>query len=185
VYRIDTQSAAATFVNSLTVPLAGKSFGVDFNPAADRLRIISDVGQNLAHNVIAGGTVANTNLSYTPGVDATGVSGAAYTNNDLDANTATSLFDIDTMLDQVALQSPPGNGVLAATGKLGLDAGGDAGFDIYSRIVNGRTVQNLGFAVASIGDMSRFYSVNLLTGGLTFMGRFATPVIDVAVPLAQ
>ena len=186
VYRIDTQSAAATFVNSLTVPLAGTSFGVDFNPAADRLRIISDVGQNLAHNVNTGGTTAaNTNLNYTPGVDATGVSGAAYTNNDLNADSATSLFDIDTTLDQVALQSPPATGVLAATGKLGLDVGGDVGFDIYSRIVNGRTQSNLGFAVVSMADVSRFYSVNLLTGRLTFMGRFATPVIDVAVPIGQ
>jgi hypothetical protein len=35
------------------------SFGVDFNPAADRLRIISDAGQNLAHNVNAGGVYAS------------------------------------------------------------------------------------------------------------------------------
>ena len=53
VYTIDPSTAAAVFVNSLTVPLAGTFFGVDFNPAADRLRIISDTGQNLAHNVIA------------------------------------------------------------------------------------------------------------------------------------
>ena len=38
VYRIDTASAAATLVNRLTEPLVGASFGVDFNPAADRLR---------------------------------------------------------------------------------------------------------------------------------------------------
>ena len=51
VYTIDPETAEATFVNALTVPLAGTVFGVDFNPAADRLRIISDTGQNLAHNV--------------------------------------------------------------------------------------------------------------------------------------
>ena len=55
VYTIDPQTAAATFVNALTVPLDGTTFGVDFNPAADRLRIISDTGQNLAHNVNDGG----------------------------------------------------------------------------------------------------------------------------------
>jgi hypothetical protein len=52
VYTIDTETAQAQFVNALTVPLTGTSFGVDFNPAADRLRIISDTGQNLAHNVV-------------------------------------------------------------------------------------------------------------------------------------
>ena len=59
------------FVNALTVPLRGL-FGVDFNPAADRLRIVSDTGQNLAHNVNAGGvTVSNATLTYTaPPADA-------------------------------------------------------------------------------------------------------------------
>ncbi len=66
VYTIDTTTAHATLVNSLTVALSGTRFGVDFNPAADRLRIISDTGQNLAHNVNAGGvTAANGTLTYT------------------------------------------------------------------------------------------------------------------------
>ena len=186
VYRIDTDTAVADFVNRLSVPLSGASFGVDFNPAADRLRIISDDGQNLRHNVNSGGTtLADTALNYTTGVVATGLSGAAYANNDLNPDTGTSLFDIDATLDQVALQSPPNAGSLAATGKLGVDAGAQVGFDIYSRIVNGGTQSNLGFAAVTMGDVSRFYSVNLLTGRLTFMGRFATQVIDVAVPLAQ
>ena len=89
VYTIDPRTAEATFVNALTVPLAGTSFGVDFNPAADRLRIVSDAGQNLAHNVNDGGvTVANATLTYTvppttPVVPALGVTAVAYTNNDL------------------------------------------------------------------------------------------------------
>ena len=68
VYTIDPRTAAATFVNALTVPLDGTTFGVDFNPAADRLRIISDTGQNLAHNVNAVGVTAppNGTLTYTP-----------------------------------------------------------------------------------------------------------------------
>ena len=86
VYRLDTSNATATLVNVLTVALEGTSFGVDFNPAADRLRIVSDTGQNLRHNVIAGGTtIADLALNYTPGTNATGIVGAAYTNNDLDA----------------------------------------------------------------------------------------------------
>ena len=60
VYTIDPNTAQATFVNQLTVPLdpTATSFAVDFNPAADRLRIVSDQGQNLRHNVNAGGTTA-------------------------------------------------------------------------------------------------------------------------------
>ena len=107
VYTIDTTTARAQLVNNLSVPLSGTTFGVDFNPAADRLRIISDTGQNLAHNVNAGGvTLANGTLTYTAPpatpVPATGVTGAAYTNNDVPPNgtpTATTLFDLDTTMD--------------------------------------------------------------------------------------
>ncbi|MEK8106286.1 DUF4394 domain-containing protein [Micromonospora sp. M12] len=56
IYSLNPRTAAATKVSQLTVALAGTSFGVDFNPAADRLRIISDTGQNLRHNISPGGT---------------------------------------------------------------------------------------------------------------------------------
>ena len=110
VYLLDTDHAAATLVNRLTVALDGTSFGVDFNPAADRLRIVSNTGQNLRHNVNAGGvTIADDPLDYPTtlngiGPTALGINGSAYTNNDLDANTATTLYALDTNLDQIALQ---------------------------------------------------------------------------------
>jgi hypothetical protein len=43
--------ATATKVSQLTVPLSGGAFDMDFNPAANRLRVISDSGQNLRHNL--------------------------------------------------------------------------------------------------------------------------------------
>src|SRR4029450_12615815 len=63
VYTIDPTSGQATLVSQLTVPLdpMATSFGVDFNPAADRLRIISNTGQNLRHSVDPGGTTATDN----------------------------------------------------------------------------------------------------------------------------
>ena len=191
VYTIDPGTAKATFVNALTVPLAGTAFGVDFNPAADRLRIISDTGQNLAHNVNDGGvTAANGTLTYTPppatAVPALGVTAAAYTNNDLNQpNTGTTLFDLDTTLDQVVIQSPPGNGILVATGKLGVDAAAAAGFDIYSLLVNGVTVANFPFATLSVNGKYRFYALSLTTGQAFSLGRFDEAVVDIAVPLNQ
>lgn len=191
VYTLDPGNAQATFVNALTAPLVGTDFGVDFNPAADRLRIISDAGQNLAHNVNDGGvTVANGTLTYTPppatAVPALGVTAAAYTNNDLNQpSTGTTLFDLDTTMDQVVLQSPPGNGILVATGKLGVDAAAVAGFDIYSLLVNGVTVSNLPFATLSVNGTYRFYTVNLTTGQAFPLGRFDDAVVDIAIPLNQ
>ena len=190
VYTLDPRNAQATFVNTLTVPLVGTAFGVDFNPAADRLRIISDTGQNLAHNVDGGVTVANGTLTYTPppatAVPALGVTAAAYTNNDLNQpNTGTTLFDLDTTMDQVVLQSPPAYGILVATGKLGVDATAAAGFDIYSLLVNGVTVANIPFATLSVNGKYRFYSVNLTTGQAFQLGRFDDAVVDIAIPLSQ
>ena len=86
------------------------------------------MGQNLAHNVNAGGvTAANGALTYTvppaTPVPASGVTAAAYTNNDLNQpKTGTTLFDLDTTMDQIVIQSPPAKGILVATGKLGVDA---------------------------------------------------------------
>jgi Domain of unknown function (DUF4394) len=191
VYTIDPTTAEATFVNALTVPLAGTIFGVDFNPAADRLRIISDAGQNLAHNVNDGGvTAANATLTYTAPpampVAALGVTAAAYTNNDLNQpDTGTTLFDLDTTLDQVAIQSPPGNGILVATGKLGVDVVAASGFDIYSLLEDGATVANFPFATLAVNGTYRFYSVNLTTGRAISLGAFDEAVVDIAIPLGQ
>ena len=191
VYTLDETTAQAQFVNALTVPLAGVSFGVDFNPVADRLRIISDTGQNLAHNVNAGGvTIANSVLTYTAPpaapVAATGVTGAAYTNNDLNQPaTATTLFDVDTALDQIAIQSPPGNGILAATGKLGADAGAVTGFDIYSRLEEDVTVSNHAFAALLVNGTQAFYRINLTTGRAIRLGTLGETLIDIAIPLVQ
>ena len=192
VYTIDPATANAQLVNTLTVPLRGAVFGVDFNPAADRLRIISDTGQNLAHNVTGGVTVENASLTYTAPpaapVPATGVTGAAYTNNDVapaGAPTATTLFDVDTTLDQIVIQSPPGNGILVATGKLGFDAGPSAGLDIYSHVANGVTVANSAFATLSVNGRYSFYRVSLTTGRATLIGEFDNQVFDIALPLDQ
>ena len=52
IYTIDRRGyGQATKVSQLTVALQGTNFGVDFNPAANRLRVISDTGQNLRHNI--------------------------------------------------------------------------------------------------------------------------------------
>ena len=190
VYVIDTSNAVATLVNRLSVALDGStSYGVDFNPAADRLRITSSKGQNLRHNVNAGGvTIVDGVLNYSPGVTALGIVGSAYTNNDLDANTATTLYALDSTLDQIALQSSPNNGTLAATGKLTLDATEVAGFDIYSTVRNGVTVEVQALASIKTADGSTgLYSVKLPTGKATSRGSFGAGfmVTDIAIPLNQ
>jgi hypothetical protein len=192
VYTIDTTNAQAALVNRLSVALQGTFFGVDFNPAANRLRIISDTGQNLRHDVTGTTTPPTSNdgtLNYPPVPPATtptialGVTGAAYTNNDLDTTTATTLFDIDTALNQVVIQSPANSGMLAATGQLGRDADTRIGFDIASRLVKGVARQNRAFASLLVNGNYGFYGINLLTGRASFLGDLSTAVIDIAVSL--
>ncbi|MFB7545978.1 DUF4394 domain-containing protein [Streptomyces zaomyceticus] len=189
VYTLNSD-AKAVKVSQLTVALQGRHFGVDFNPAANRLRVISDTGQNLRHNIddpaapkttTVDGTLTNPTM---PPSTALGVTGAAYTNNDLDATTATTLFDIDTTNDRVSLQSPANAGTLAPTGNLGVNAGPSAGFDIYYQASDG---SNRGFAALSTGGKQRFYKVNVLNGKATLVGDFPAgrQVVDVALPLNQ
>nr|WP_079196940.1 DUF4394 domain-containing protein [Streptomyces sp. CB02261] len=189
IYTISS-AAKAVKVSRLTVALQGKHFGVDFNPAANRLRVISDTGQNLRHNIddpaapkttTVDGTLTNPTM---PPSTALGVTGAAYTNNDLNAATATTLFDIDTTNDRVSLQSPANAGTLAPTGGLGVNAGPSAGFDIYYKASNG---SNQGFAALTADGKQRFYKVDVLNGRADLVGAFPTArqVVDVALPLDQ
>jgi hypothetical protein len=204
IYTLSEKDAKATKVGFLSVPLQGSAFGVDFNPAANALRVVSDAGQNLRQPFPAaaadgafgaaptqGATVADgalTNPATPPATapaPATGVTGAAYTNNDLDPTTATSLFDVDTVLDRVALQSPANAGTLAPTGALRVDAGLDAGFDVYSATTKGVTTSNRAFATLSTNDDSRLYAVDLLTGTATEVGEFDQAVTDLAIGVVQ
>ncbi|MET7746707.1 DUF4394 domain-containing protein [Streptomyces sp. NPDC005385] len=189
VYTLN-RAARVVKVSQLTVALSGTTFGVDFNPVANRLRIISDTGQNLRHNIddpaaplttTVDGTLTNPTM---PPTTALGVTGAAYTNNDLEAATATSLFDLDTMADRISLQSPANAGTLAPTGNLGVNAGLDAGFDIY---YNSKTGMNHGFAAIGTPSAYRLYAVNLLTGKAADKGAFPKKyqVADIALPLNQ
>lgn len=190
VYTLNTDNAKAVKVSQLTVALAGMHFGVDFNPAANRLRVISDTGQNLRHNIDDAAAPLGTTVDgvltnpTSPPSTAMGVTGAAYTNNDLNAATATSLFDLDTMADRVSLQSPANAGTLAPTGSLGVNAAPDAGFDIY---YSPKTGMNKGFAAISTGSSYGLYEINVLTGKATSRGMFPgqQQVTDIALPLNQ
>lgn len=169
LYTINTQNAVATPVPApigpkLDIDPLGNAFGVDFNPAANALRIVSDTGQNLRHPFATGLTSTDDPLDYPPtvppfnqsGPNATGVTGSAYTNNDDAAkvqgamSTGTTLFAIDTATiapatdpqDVVDIQSPPNNGSLVAPGQLGVDADQDAGFDIFSKRRGGVAVSS-------------------------------------------
>jgi Domain of unknown function (DUF4394) len=190
IYTLSDRTALATKTGQLTVALAGTSFGVDFNPAADALRIVSDTGQNLrvpfAGGEVPGTTATDTSLTYPP-APATGVTGVGYTNNDNEPNTGTTLFDLDSMLDQAVVQSPANSGQLVTTGKLGVDTNATIGFDVYSAIRKGTTTSVRAFASLTVDGRARFYRVNLLQGRASSLGAFSTrnQVTGIAIQLDQ
>lgn len=198
VYKIDDQSGAMTYLHTLSVALEGTQFTIDFNPAADRLRIHSNSGQNLRHNVGTGITLLDAPLNYAPGTPlnsigavVTSIVASAYTNNDLSATTGTTLFAIDATLNQLALVSPPNNGSMAVVGQLGVDVGNLTSFDILSSNVDGATDNNTGIVLTATGPNSAtLYTLNLLTGKLTTLAAIAGNsaagrLVGIAAPLGQ
>jgi hypothetical protein len=180
-----TPDVVVTKVSQLQVPLYGKNFGFDFNPAADRVRVVSDNGQNLRHNLNDHTTVEDLVLTTPPNGTTRGVTASGYTNNDLNNQTATTLFGINTTTDQVVIQSPANNGTLAPTGSLGFDVGPNAGLDVYADLVNGKTKTNTAFASLqpAAGGAYSLYDVNLLTGETTSLGQFPLALSDIAIQL--
>jgi hypothetical protein len=199
IYTIDLRDASAALETTLRIgdsdvpsPLVGASFGVDFDPVADRLRIISDAGQNLVVDVETGAASNEAPLQPPPGADPAetpriGLTALAYTNNDTSADTATVPFDIDTDADELAIQAPASTGVLNTIGKLRVNAAPDAAFDIASRVEGGRAVEQRGMAALRVGNRSALFDVNLSSGRAVQIGRFAArdEVIGLAIPLQQ
>src|SRR5882762_8230368 len=128
LYSINRTTGAATAVGSavFTPGLTGTTFGIDFNPVVDRIRVVGDDGQNLRLQPDTGTVAATDNvLNYVPG-DAAGataphVTGVAYTNG-FSAASLTALYGIDSGRNTLVLQNPPNAGVLNTVGTLGVDA---------------------------------------------------------------
>jgi len=172
VYRIDPATGAATAIGTapFVPPLAGTSFGFDFNPTVDRIRVTSDARQNLRLHPDTGATAAvDGTLAYAAGDLGAGstprVVASAYTNSVAGATT-TQLFDLDAGRDALVLQNPPNNGTLVTVGALGIDIGDNAGFDISA-------VDGVAYAAAQVGAgmSSQLYRVDLATGAATAVGR--------------
>jgi len=158
VYTVDTATGKATMKSKLETMLpAGSWATVDFNPAADRLRVIGSDGTNLRANVDDGKVTTDGKLRYgdndankgkTPKVVA-----GAYINSVKGAK-ETALYDIDAAAGVLARQAPPNDGILNTIGALGPKVEMVA-FDIWS---DGQKNE----AWLMVGDT--LHSVDLSTG---------------------
>jgi len=179
VVTIDTATGRATEKSKLkTMVERGAMVTVDFNPVADRLRVMGSNGQNLRANVDDGAVTTDGALKYadadmSKGLAALVIAGA-YTNS-YKGTKETTLYDIDGNLRTLLRQAPPNDGVLGSIGKLGIEITGPIAFDIESDGASG----NKGWLVAN----GTIYSVDLATGKATSAGKVDVKgmVTDIAV----
>ncbi len=161
-----------------TVLAKGVAATVDFNPVADRLRVMGADGTNLRANVDDGKVTKDGDHKYADGDMHKGekpnIVAGAYTNSVKGAK-ETALFNIDATIGGLIKQAPPNDGVLSAVGKLGIKADTVA-FDIWSD-GNGK---NEAWLMA--GDT--LHSIDLATGKATEAARItgvSGPVKDIAI----
>ncbi|MDI6050743.1 MAG: DUF4394 domain-containing protein [Bacteroidota bacterium] len=173
LFSVNTASGALTVVGSTLVPgLSGTAFGFDFNPTVDRIRLVSNTGQNLRLHPDLG-TVVAVDGNLNPGTPF--ITGAAYTNNIAGATT-TALFVIDSQTDMLFRQDPPNNGTLVAIGNLGVNVDADSGFDIGG---NSATA----FALLKVNSVTSVYSINMATGAATKVSDINIQATAMAVGL--
>jgi DNA-binding beta-propeller fold protein YncE len=160
------------------VPAAAARVTVDFNPVADRLRVMSSDGTNLRVNVDDGKVMTDGSHKFAETDMHKGekpmIIGGAYTNSMKGAK-ETTLYDIDGSIGGLLKQAPPNDGVLGAVGKLGLAAKSIA-FDIETSASG----DNTAWLVAD-GEL---HSVDLATGRATSAGKIPKlpkDVRDIAV----
>ena len=173
IYTLNLGNGAATVVGSqLPTLLEGTDFGFDFNPTVDRIRVVSNTGQNLRLNP-NDGTVSAIDGMINPGTPM--LSGAAYSDNFAGA-TSTSLFVIDHNTDKLYLQSPPNNGTLVERGALGINVTSAYGFDIGS-------TSNKAYLLGSVGSETKIYMVNTVTGAATAVANYPNAVKGFSIGL--
>jgi hypothetical protein len=169
---IDPATGAATRVSTLKTMLAeGVPATVDFNPVADKLRVMGADGTSLRVTVETGDVVADGSHSYADGAQPNVIAGA-YTNAVAGAE-KTQLFNIDGSAGRLVLQDPPNEGRLNVIGDLGVMPA-TAAFDIAS---DGKGSNRAWLVVDG-----RFHIVDLATGTPTLAGTIeGASVRDIAV----
>jgi uncharacterized protein (TIGR03437 family) len=178
IYTIDPISGIAMPVGTpLTPPFGGTSFGFDFNPVPDRIRVISNSDQpnnsNIRLNPNDGTLIQDMDLRFAVGDIFAGQTpsavAASYTNS-FAGTTSTTLFVIDSQRSVLARQGSqggapdsPNNGRLSTIGPLGTAiTTGQVGFDISD-------CSNTGYAsfTPQGSTQSRLFRINLRTGVAT------------------
>lgn len=171
VYKISPVNGAATLDSTIANATV---VAADFNPMANRLRVIGTNGKNYRHTVTATPVPPTTGTtddgSYTNADGTTNVNlvAAAYTNSfdnsgtgAIVPGTTTALYTIDGSADTLIMNTVgPQFNTLVTVGKLNVDVmAGMTGFDIAGA--------NSAYLSSVSGNDTNLYTVNLTSGATT------------------
>ncbi|HJW30309.1 MAG TPA: DUF4394 domain-containing protein [Saprospiraceae bacterium] len=185
LYRIKPTGGSEPVTGTPLKPLlTGSVTAFDYNPSEDRIRIMTDGGQNLR---------VNPNNSLVTTVDPaipppTVFNSIAYTQPSGFVSTSI-LYEIDATNGLLWKQGKPATGIIEYVAPLQVVWYGEGGFDLTSNNI-AWTVQyghcpNPKFPGTVVPgdditqDAYRLYTFNLKTGGAVSYGRLATPLIGI------
>jgi hypothetical protein len=190
LYSIAPQTGVATAIGTTgnfvaadgvtPVPVgmgAGTTFGIDFNPTVDRVRVVNSAGQNFRINpnngafVDGNATAANLNMDGGINGPTNTVQETAYTNSAPNA-TMTTQFTLDSTTDAFCIQNPPNNGTQTACQTLSSAVDGVFGFDI--------TPANTALAVLRLAGQTSevIASIDVANGMVGTIGAFTAAGVN-------
>lgn len=182
-YIINKNTGAATQVGTGTFPLGGTQFGFDFNPTVDRIRLITNTGQNLRINpnnaavitdgalngatTIADGVTANdandadsgdaNNLHNYPLLTGAATSGSSTTVSGTLTSTANRTFRIEFFSDTTADASGNGEGRLfISASNVTTNPAGAATISGLTAVITAGNVVSATATDLTTGDTSEF-----------------------------
>jgi len=197
LYKISTSTGAATVVGvassiafqtgggaAIDLPLVGTGYGVDFNPAADRLRVVAGtlnfrVNPNDGTPVDGAAGTANTNPDGNINGGTTSVDATAYTNNYKNNGNITTQYTLDAVTDSLFIQNAPNSGT-QTMGKTVTLNGATLNFDfingfdipqgVNAASSNAAVTTGYAFAILSVGGASGLYRINLVNAQAELIG---------------
>ena len=157
----------------------GAMVSVDFNPVADRMRILTSTGMSLRVNVDDGKATVDGSLKYAETDVSKGkmpkVTAAGYSNS-FAGTKETALYDIDASTGALLKQAPPNDGIVTTIGTLGVKVDGPIAFDIWS---DGKGM-NVGWLLAG-GQLHTVDLANGVAKAVGPVGGLSGNVTDIAI----
>lgn len=198
LYHISAQTAFAVAVGTsfsltatdgaTTVDFPATGWDMDFNPAVDRLRVVTETGLNFRLNPNNGAPVdgnagiAGINPDGAINGGATTASATAYTNNQPNNGNVTTQYTLDALTNSLFIQNPPNNGTLGGGQTVTLDGSpldfsSVSGFDIEPGVntAASNTAVSAGsaYAVLRVAGVSKLYEINLVNAQATEVGTLS------------